>query len=226
MSLRWSATRAIRRGTTRDSAQKRLVGPPIVEEEAAVNPAAKVVACEAAAATAREAAARLLEKTEKETKEVTVSSEEAVAVPLEDDSSHDAWMAAIGDLPANRGWILDSGATNHMTPDQSLFTSISEIGVKISTADGFMEASGAGPIWIQLRPGERPILVQRAYYVPALQYNLLSVGTLAKHGIITVATAREALLVRQGEAIGRATRSSNRYVLESIREDARESALL
>ena len=75
-------------------------------------------------------------------------------------------------------WILDSGATHHMTPHLSSFTSLSQvssISVK-SAGDTSMLVEGVGFIYVS------HITLPNVYYIPKLTLNLASVSQLCKSG--------------------------------------------
>lgn len=78
-----------------------------------------------------------------------------------------------------RSWILDSGATDHITPRTSLIQDYTKAEGTMSGADGSkMPISGTGSIMIA---GTE---ITEAYHVPTAQHNLLSVGKLTDKGAV------------------------------------------
>lgn len=83
-------------------------------------------------------------------------------------------------------WILDSGATNHMTPQRQVFSTYESIdGKKIFMGDnGCVEAIGIGNVVVQSEVDghERKITMRNVLHVPKLHSNLLSVSKLVNEG--------------------------------------------
>ena len=73
--------------------------------------------------------------------------------------------------PMSASWILDSGATKHMSPNQSLFTTYELVtdGHQVRTANGgILEVAGKGTINL------KGIVFSNVLHVPGLKANLLS----------------------------------------------------
>ena len=86
-----------------------------------------------------------------------------------------ASQSSSGTLP----WILDSGASFHMTPDRTSLSSISpsSLPITIQTADGSsLSVAGQGTL---LSPSFH---VPAISYVPKLTMQLISAGQLSDHG--------------------------------------------
>src|ERR1044072_6722161 len=82
------------------------------------------------------------------------------------------------DTHYNQFWILDSGATDHMTPLPNHFSSYSPCSSnkKISTADGtLMTTAGQGEV--QISPS---ITLKNVLHIPKLSVNLISIKKLIK----------------------------------------------
>ena len=77
-------------------------------------------------------------------------------------------------------WVLDSGASHHMSPDSSAFTSLSPASpVSVMTADGTpMPLAGVGSV---LAPN---ISLSNVYHIPSLSLNLVSVSQLCNSGYL------------------------------------------
>lgn len=80
-------------------------------------------------------------------------------------------------------WFLDSGCSNHMCGDSSLFSEIEE-GVKRIVRLGNhtqMKVMGKGSVRLSIQGVSH--LVQDVFYVPDLKNNLLSIGQLQEKGL-------------------------------------------
>ncbi|CAJ2627685.1 unnamed protein product [Trifolium pratense] len=83
------------------------------------------------------------------------------------------------DKPYNQYWILDSGATDHMTPLPTQFSTYSPClnNKKISTADGtLLTVAGQGDI--QISPS---IILRNVLHIPKLSTSLISIQKLTKN---------------------------------------------
>jgi len=87
---------------------------------------------------------------------------------------------SIGQLPysssgmSHSEWVLDSGASHHMSPDSSSFTSVSPLSsIPVMTADGTpMPLAGVGSV---VTPH---LSLSNVYLIPKLKLNLASVGQI------------------------------------------------
>jgi hypothetical protein len=80
-------------------------------------------------------------------------------------------------------WILDSGATNHMTGERSAFTEIdNKVHGTVHFGDGVVaNIEGRGTILIRCKTGEHEVL-PGVYLIPRLTANILSLGQLEEDG--------------------------------------------
>lgn len=111
----------------------------------------------------------------------------ARAAQEEGESGDDAFMAredhalAAEHLPPPDMWIIDSGATRHMTPNRSLFTTIQPINTRVTVASGEMlRAHGIGEVKVSL--GGHITRMKEVLHVPGLDANLLSISALGRRG--------------------------------------------
>jgi len=79
-------------------------------------------------------------------------------------------------------WLIDSGITNHMTYDKTLFKDLRPTKVsKVRIGNGsYIPAKGKGTILISTTSGIKTI--SDVLYVPDIDQNLLSVGQLLEKG--------------------------------------------
>jgi len=112
------------------------------------------------------------------------------------------------DAPEDRDdshWILDTGASNHMTGTRSLFSELNKgIGGSVLFGDGSTVAiEGRGTIVFSCKNGEQSALTG-VYYIPCLTTNNISVGQMDEggcridiyHGVLRIFDRQKKLLVR------------------------------
>ena len=73
-------------------------------------------------------------------------------------------------------WLLDSGCTNHMSPNLGIFRNLDNEGAtKVKVGNGEMlEVLGKGTVVVKTTSGIKTI--ENVMYVPKIDQNLLSVG--------------------------------------------------
>jgi hypothetical protein len=83
-------------------------------------------------------------------------------------------------------WVLDSGASNHMTNDRRNFTTFKEVaGHQVTTGDnGRIPVKGRGTVRLEISLDEGPVLLDltNVLYVPDLLESLISVAVLSDRG--------------------------------------------
>ena len=92
--------------------------------------------------------------------------------------------SSIGQLPHSSSsmshfeWVLDSGASHHISPDSSSFTSVSPLSsIPVMTADGTpIPLAGVGSI---VTPH---LSLPNVYLIPKLKLNLASVSQICDSG--------------------------------------------
>jgi len=83
---------------------------------------------------------------------------------------------------SSKCWLIDSGCTNHMTYDKTLFKDLKPTNVsKVRIGNcGYISVKGKGTVTISTCSGTK--LISDILYVPNIDQNLLSVGHLIKKG--------------------------------------------
>jgi Pol polyprotein/gag-pre-integrase-like protein len=124
----------------------------------------------------------------------------------------------VGGLPSSSAsgiWIIDSGASHHMSPQLESFVSLSpHSSPPIVTADGTtMPLEGIGSV------ATSSIFLDQVYYVPNLALNLCSVGQLCDSGQNVWFSDSHCLIQdrRSQMVIGTGHRQGRLYVLDQLR---------
>jgi hypothetical protein len=118
-------------------------------------------------------------------------------------------------------WILDTGATNHMTAERSVFSELdTSVRGTVCFGDGSTVAiEGRGSILFKLKSGEHQELAG-IYYIPRLTTNIVSLGqldedeykVLIEHGVLRIWDQRRRLLAK-------VPRSANRLYMLNLAID-------
>ena len=121
----------------------------------------------------------------------------------------------------SRGMIsyLDSGASNHMTPDRHRFVEFTPATGQIRIGKGYLEVKGRGTIIVKMAEscGSWTPSLSNALWVPELDVNLISVRQLAKKGVTTVCTRDEAIGTHdEGDVVFNSKVGDDVYYLETI----------
>ncbi len=122
-------------------------------------------------------------------------------------------------------WLVDSGATSHMSNNRSLFTQVRDLdpAETVTLGDGRdLEVKSVGTVVLEmLLPdgSSRRCSLQRVLYVPKLAYNLVSVSR-ATEAEKTVTFSRKGceFLNSCGQTIAFATKQGSLYHLELCRK--------
>jgi hypothetical protein len=130
-----------------------------------------------------------------------------------------AWLAEDTAIINRQVWLVDSGATSHMTWNRDLFTTLLEIEppTLVTIANGTsIPCRGVGSIELRQDIPLVPdvITIQNVRYMPDLNTNLLSVSKLEDRGISVASRPGFLDLIRYGKTIATAQRSGGSYVLE------------
>ena len=81
-------------------------------------------------------------------------------------------------------WLLDSGASSHMTSNRQLFEKYKSLSSPIAVEladDSILQAFGSGDILMNLTE-DRSIRLRNVLYVPGLSANLISISRIISHG--------------------------------------------
>ena len=122
-------------------------------------------------------------------------------------------------------WIVDSGATSHMSNDEAQFVELRQLSTsqKVTLGDGHtLEATAEGTVRLEtLLPdgSTKECRLNNVLFVPKLSYSLLSVSKAALAGKVTKFDKVGCEILNEEEkVIGFATRVGNLYHLEHCRK--------
>ena len=120
--------------------------------------------------------------------------------------------------PGTYSWILDSGASFHMTPHENALTNVhanSKLSC-VSTADGtFLKINGIGTLDSK---NIQNFLVPKVRIVPKLNLNLFSVSQIADHGCEISFSSQGCFVqdLRSGKRIGQGHRKGDLYFMDNL----------
>ena len=117
------------------------------------------------------------------------------------------------ELPKFRNWFIDSGCSNHMTSDKSMFFSYSP-GHHSPVNPGNSKtvvAAGSGTINLSLLVNRQSVKcrLHKVLHVPDLGYQLLSVPTLDKSGFRISFYSQRCWIEKDNQLIGTGSRIGN-----------------
>ncbi|KAA3452947.1 Retrovirus-related Pol polyprotein from transposon TNT 1-94 [Gossypium australe] len=113
----------------------------------------------------------------------------------EDSSDHEEQVFAVSCSPdqkkASKWWLLDSGCTNHMSPNEIIFKKLDRsCKTKVKVGNGqFIKAKGKGDVLICTSTGNK--LISNVLLVPEIDRNLLSIAQLLEKGYSMVFKGKE-----------------------------------
>lgn len=138
-------------------------------------------------------------------------------VAMEDTDKH---VAMVANKQEKINWVLDSGSSDHVCKDISLFESIQNLkcGIKIDTAESNISiiASKQGKIVCNSNKGIK-LTMNDVLYVENLRYNLLSIKKLVTYGIVVIFMKNGALLKKNGTIIASASLKGDLYELDTTK---------
>jgi hypothetical protein len=132
------------------------------------------------------------------------------------------WLAGkgAGRGPSSTAWIVDSGASSHMSWDRTLFTEfVDTTPFAVAIANGSsIPCCGVGSVELTIRQVDSRtpdrITIQGVYYMPDLNINLLSAIKLEDRGILIATRPGGMNLVRENQVLATATRTGGAYKLD------------
>jgi len=121
---------------------------------------------------------------------------------------------------ASAKWVLDSGATHHMTSDRTQFQNLTPARISISIANGAtMIAEGEGDILLNLQLDDETnqVLLKKVLYVPEMgSSGLVSVRCIQAAGGVVSFTKNTVSITHEGKLHGMAKLQHNAYILQTV----------
>ena len=145
------------------------------------------------------------------------------------EEANTAWVAVTNTagLPKQQNsnnWVLDSGCTQHMTFDRSLFVDYTPYQGEVRIANGqILEAPGTGTI--EVRIGNVRTKIAGAIYVPQIGYNLLSVSQLADRGMTFEFIRQTVSLRKNGKQVATGIRQGKAYILRTKQTETANTSI-
>uniref|UniRef100_A0AAV1TS81 Polyprotein n=1 Tax=Peronospora matthiolae TaxID=2874970 RepID=A0AAV1TS81_9STRA len=121
------------------------------------------------------------------------------------------------------GWLIDSGATAHMTPHRSDLFEYENVngGIEVTIADGKkLQVTGRGTVRLLGLDGKRIKMVE-VLHIPGLDRRLLSVGKLADRGLNVGFQRSSCVIWGAASAIAKGKKIGKAYMLDCEQEEAR-----
>ncbi|GMF36752.1 unnamed protein product [Phytophthora fragariaefolia] len=128
-----------------------------------------------------------------------------------------------------RGWIVDSGATSHMTGHVDNLVSVRELEeprvLTVASGDSLVAtAMGQAPLY---KHGKEVCVLQEVLYVRGLARNLVSVGAASRRGMtVEFRGVGCAIRTSNGVTIQASRESSHMYVLEAVSKPGEDAAMM
>uniref|UniRef100_A0A1I8J229 Integrase catalytic domain-containing protein n=1 Tax=Macrostomum lignano TaxID=282301 RepID=A0A1I8J229_9PLAT len=159
--------------------------------------------------------ARIADAPAKDLKDFSASDEEDSAFPA-------LSMGTSSTANESSTWIVDRGATNHMTNDRTNFEKFEDFSVleNISLADGHkLEATGKGTVRLYINTGSGKKLCELSdvLYVPLMEQNLFSVSAVTRKGFsVQFSDDKCQILSVTGKIVGEALKVGRLYKLKGF----------
>ncbi|KAG6595749.1 Integrase, catalytic core protein [Phytophthora cinnamomi] len=136
------------------------------------------------------------------------------------DTNEDSGFAVGEDRSA--GWLIDSGATAHMTPHHDDLSDYADMSADmfVTIADGKkIRVAGTGSVGLTGIDGKR-IRIVEVLHIPGLDRRLLSVGKLAERGMSVEFQRKSCVIWDKSTAIASGKKIGKAYVLECQQDTA------
>lgn len=139
-----------------------------------------------------------------------------------ENSCEEITLAVTSGKIGSKSWLIDSGASSHLTSDRSAFVKIDEsVRSVVTTAGGNkLRTAGVGDCVIKsvdARGRKVNITLTDVLFVPRLEGSLISVGKLSEKGVLTTFNGGKCELLRGDKVIATAARIDGLYQLMRAR---------
>ena len=124
-------------------------------------------------------------------------------------------------------WYIDSGATQHFSPNKELFTDFETIdNYKVNIANGStVDVVGKGKIILNIIHNNKPrtITITNVQYAPKMSFNLLSVSQLNENGAEIVFKTNKCLIYKNNQLIVEIEKQNNSYQINGTVDSITEN---
>ncbi|DAZ98757.1 TPA: hypothetical protein N0F65_003813 [Lagenidium giganteum] len=120
------------------------------------------------------------------------------------------------------GWLLDSGASSHMTPELNDFSDyqVLQKPIEIVIADGAtMKAVGKGTVRFRCK-SDKPVTIMDVLHIPSLDRRLLSLSKVTTRGMEVRFGQTHCVILKGKEEVLTAKRQGSVYTLRVMHEHA------
>jgi hypothetical protein len=164
----------------------------------------------------------LLKKKEDEKNEKQSRKEDAKLVSNMRTNFEDVCFVSGLKENASSFWFLDSGATSHMTWDESFFDRLEFFDGSILLANGERvecKGSGSGKLTISELGGSKTLGLENVLFVPGLHCNLISISTITEQGFQVLFGDGEFAILRNGLPVVQGRGRDKLFYFEGLPED-------
>lgn len=118
------------------------------------------------------------------------------------DGSEFAEVLMVSKGSSNKEWVIDSGSSFHMCPDQSVFFDYKKIdGGQVLLGNNYAcSIVGLGSVKFQMKDRTRKVL-QQGRHVPELKRNLISIGVLDDKSFLFKIENRNLMIMIKGSQV-------------------------
>jgi hypothetical protein len=111
-------------------------------------------------------------------------------------------------------WTVDSGATQHMTPQANIMSNLRAHEATVTTGKGLLKSTHIGDI-ILMPEGHAPLMLSNALLVPGLWTNLFSVTACTEKGAIASMSDAGAIISRNDQVLLNASREGGLFTFKA-----------
>ena len=132
------------------------------------------------------------------------------------------WATASTDKKEANTWIIDSGASQHMSWCKERMVNFREFAVpeKVRLGDNrVVLAQGTGSVWVKVKvEGKwKPVELAEVLFVPDLAKNLLSISAIVKRNLSVVFNEDKCLILNSdGETLGLGRKDRKLFILDCL----------
>jgi transposase InsO family protein len=132
----------------------------------------------------------------------------------------------VGDIGTKLDWILDSGCSNHITPDSSKFITYEKLNTPVAfTFANGQKANAVARGDIQLQVGNLQITLKSVLHVPASKVNLLSINKIQSTGAQIQFSEDVCKVYKNSQLLFQAECRNGLYTITDTSESSNQTAL-